>query len=128
MTSNPRGHQVIQLSIAVCVIDTVAVAVRFLARWSTKAKLALDDWLIVASLVPFYGMITSSWLRMYPEIACFAAFVAPFERRLPDVMSPSRYQRRIRKTNGIPDGARGYNVDESKNPAVPELCDLTYLL
>lgn len=64
--SNPRGDQVINLSIAVGVIDSVAVGLRLLARWKSKATFAKDDWFIVGSLIPLYAMITTSTLRMDP--------------------------------------------------------------
>lgn len=54
---------IINLSIAVGVIDTFAVVLRFIARWQSNAAFAADDWLMAASLVPLYGMIASSTLR-----------------------------------------------------------------
>lgn len=60
---NPRGDQVINLSIAVGTIDTVAVGLRLLAEWTSKAPFATDNWFIVGSLIPLYGMITTSTLR-----------------------------------------------------------------
>ncbi len=58
-----QGAQVIRLSIAVGVIACVAVLLRFVARWKSKASFALDDWWIIGSLIPFFGMIASSILR-----------------------------------------------------------------
>ena len=43
--------------IAVGVAVTIAVILRLVARWRSKATFAVDDWLIVASLVPTYGML-----------------------------------------------------------------------
>ena len=57
MLSNPVGDTVVRTSIVFGVIDTVAVALRLLARWTSNAAFAADDALIVASLVPLYGMI-----------------------------------------------------------------------
>jgi hypothetical protein len=39
------------------VIDTLAVVLRFIARRKSKLRLALDDWLIAASLIPAHCMI-----------------------------------------------------------------------
>lgn len=51
------GNRVVLISIAFGVIDTVAVALRLLARWRSNAAFAADDALIIASLVPLYAMI-----------------------------------------------------------------------
>ena len=57
MVYNPVGNQVVRISIAFGVIDTIAVALRLLARRRSKAAFAADDALIVASLVPLFAMI-----------------------------------------------------------------------
>lgn len=57
MVSNPVGDHVVRTSIAFGVIDTVAVALRLLARWRSNAAFAADDALIIFSLVPLYVMI-----------------------------------------------------------------------
>ena len=46
----------LQVSIAVSVLASLAVAFRFLARWRSKAPFALDDWFLVGSLLPLFGM------------------------------------------------------------------------
>ena len=56
------GAEVIRLSIAVCVLSTVAVGLRLLARWKSNAPFACDDWCLVGSLLPFYSMIACSTL------------------------------------------------------------------
>lgn len=53
----------LQVSIAMGVLASLAVALRVLARWRVKASFALDDWFLIASLVPFYGMLAISKLR-----------------------------------------------------------------
>ena len=58
MPENPLGNQVIRISIALGVLITLAVPLRFLARWKSKAKLATDDVLIIISMLPQYVMIT----------------------------------------------------------------------
>ncbi|KAL8903239.1 MAG: hypothetical protein Q9207_004050 [Kuettlingeria erythrocarpa] len=54
---NPHGVFVVGFSIAVAVLDTLAVALRFLARHRSKASFAADDWWILGSLIPLYLMI-----------------------------------------------------------------------
>lgn len=41
-------------------VVSLAVALRFAARWRSQAIFAADDWWIIASLIPFYSMIGSS--------------------------------------------------------------------
>ena len=50
---------------AVGIIDTAAVILRFAARVKCKAKLGVDDIFIALSLVPLYGMMTTSILRAF---------------------------------------------------------------
>ena len=65
MVSNPVGDLTVRVSIAFGVIDTIAVALRLLARTRTKASLAADDALITASLIPLYGMIVIGYLGQF---------------------------------------------------------------
>ena len=53
----------LQVSIVVGVLASLAVALRFLARSRSKTSLALDDWFLVGSLLPLYGMLAISVLR-----------------------------------------------------------------
>ena len=46
-----------RVAIACGVIETVAVCLRLLARWKSKAQFAVDDWIIVATLIPSYAML-----------------------------------------------------------------------
>ncbi len=62
LAENPRGARVYHVGIALGVLTTVAVLLRLLARWKTKAKFAADDISIVISLIPFYVMIVLSYL------------------------------------------------------------------
>lgn len=57
MANNPAGHQVIVTSIALGVVNAIAVVLRTLARWRSNAALAADDALIIASLAPLLAMI-----------------------------------------------------------------------
>ena len=57
MPGNSLGNQVIRISIALGVLITVAVPLRLLARWKSKAKFAIDDVLIIMSILPQYVMI-----------------------------------------------------------------------
>ena len=63
--ANPRGAQAINVSIAVGVLAPVAVLLRILARSRSKAPLAIDDWLIVASLLPLFAMVSASILSQF---------------------------------------------------------------
>ena len=58
--SNPRGQAILNISIALGVLETVAVALRFLARRRLGARLWTDDWLILVALFTNYGMIIDS--------------------------------------------------------------------
>ena len=71
---NPKGEIVIIVTYVVGVILPVAVALRFLARWRSKAGFAADDWWIVASLIPSYGMLISGALSKHPGMAVYESF------------------------------------------------------
>ena len=62
MLENPVGNQVIRISIALGALITFAVPLRLLARWKSKANLAMDDVLIIISVLPQYAMITTGVL------------------------------------------------------------------
>lgn len=62
---NPRGAQAINVSIAVGAIAPVAVLLRIVARSRSKSPLAIDDWLIIASLLPLFAMISASILSQF---------------------------------------------------------------
>ncbi|KAI4088080.1 MAG: hypothetical protein LQ344_006342 [Seirophora lacunosa] len=57
--ANPRGIAILSICIACGIIETLAVALRFIARRKIKARLQIDDWLIFASLWPNYTMIVT---------------------------------------------------------------------
>ena len=57
MPENLIGNRVIHVSIALGALITLAVPLRLLARWKSKAKLAMDDVLIIISILPQYVMI-----------------------------------------------------------------------
>ena len=61
MASNPRGETVIRISIAIGIIDIIAVILRLYSRRLHKASVAIGDWLIVLSLVPAFSMIAAGW-------------------------------------------------------------------
>ena len=67
--SSPKGGFTVRFNIALGVIDTFAVALRLAARWRTKAKFAVDDWWIVWSLTPQYGMIALTIIGMFHQIS-----------------------------------------------------------
>jgi hypothetical protein len=54
LTQDVRGY-VQDISIAFTVFAAVFVLLRFIARWRQAARIAIDDWLIVASLVVLVG-------------------------------------------------------------------------
>lgn len=54
---NKRGDTIMNISIAIAIIVTFAIILRFIARKKTKASLAADDWFILASLIPTYAML-----------------------------------------------------------------------
>ena len=67
-TDNYRGDAMLYGCVAVGVVVTIAVILRLMARWRSKAAFAVDDWLIVASLIPTYGMLlcggfSESWME-----------------------------------------------------------------
>ena len=51
-----------QLSFSLCVIDTVAVALRILARWKSKTNFGSDDSMIALSLIPLWSMVAIGYL------------------------------------------------------------------
>ena len=57
LAENPKGERAYHIGIALAVLSTVAVILRLLARWKTKAKFAMDDLLIAISLLPCYVMV-----------------------------------------------------------------------
>lgn len=64
LADNPNGAQIFHTGVALAVIDTLAVLLRLLARWRSKASFAVDDLLISISMFPFYGMVVLSYFGM----------------------------------------------------------------
>ena len=60
--SNTLGKRIESTGLALAVLATVAVLLRILARWKSKAKFAEDDLMVVLSLFPFYAMTSISYL------------------------------------------------------------------
>ena len=54
---NPGRNQVIHVTVACGILATLAVFLRFVARWRSNASLGADDWWMLATLVPSYGML-----------------------------------------------------------------------
>lgn len=54
---NDRGNALLSVSIAFGVLETIAVALRFLSRRKLGVKWQIDDWLIFVALIPNYAMI-----------------------------------------------------------------------
>lgn len=63
-TVNPGRDRVIHVTVACGVLATVAVCLRFAARWRSPASFAADDWWMVASLIPSYGMLAVGSISM----------------------------------------------------------------
>ena len=57
MSDQSRADSVNRVAVACGVIETIAVCLRLLARWKTRAQFAIDDWLVVATLIPSYAML-----------------------------------------------------------------------
>ena len=81
MVSNPVGDLTSRISIAFGVIDTIAVALRLLARTKTKASLSADDALITVSLIPLYGMAVISYLGQSKVLRIAGGFTDLDRRR-----------------------------------------------
>lgn len=62
MSPNPRGDMVLRVTIVFGVIDTLAVMLRFLVRKKRGTKIGADDWMVMASLLPVYSMISTTYL------------------------------------------------------------------
>ena len=62
--SNTLGKEIETLGLALSILATVAVLLRILARWKSKASFAGDDLLIILSLFPFHGMTAISYLGL----------------------------------------------------------------
>lgn len=54
----------IKVTIACGILETLAVFLRLLARWRSKAAFAADDWWIVATLIPSYAMLAVGCLMV----------------------------------------------------------------
>ncbi len=82
-TVNPRRDQVIRVTVACGVLATVAVLLRFVARWKIKASFAADDWWMVASLIPSYGMLAVGSISSFvaPALPSLANKFSDYERK-----------------------------------------------
>ena len=57
MSIQSRADSVNRVAVACGTIETIAVCLRLLARWKSKARFAIDDWIVVATLIPSYAML-----------------------------------------------------------------------
>ena len=64
---NPGRDRVAQVTVACGVLATVAVVLRFVARWRSKASFAADDWWMVASLIPSYSMLAVGSISLFVD-------------------------------------------------------------
>ena len=60
--SNTLGKEIERIGLALAILATVAVLLRVLARWKSKASFAGDDLMIILSIFPFYAMTYISYL------------------------------------------------------------------
>ena len=67
MVFSQGGELVLRTTIACGVLETVAVILRLRAQWKNNQRFYKDDWWIVASLVPSYGMLA---VGMLSESSC----------------------------------------------------------
>ena len=56
MVANPRGLAVVYADIALSVLVTIFVLLRVLARQRSKLPFGADDWLVIATMLPFFVM------------------------------------------------------------------------
>ena len=56
-SKDTRGPTVLVIAYADTVLLTIAVALRFMARWISKAGIAIDDWWIFGGLLLSYGVV-----------------------------------------------------------------------
>lgn len=59
-----RGYVIINMTIVVAILVTIAVILRSLARWKSKAGFDIDDYFIFGSLIPLYAMLACGSLSM----------------------------------------------------------------
>ena len=69
MSDQSRADSVNRVAVACGVIETVAVCLRLVARWKTRAQFAVDDWLVVATLIPSYAMLVLGSFSASPSEA-----------------------------------------------------------
>ncbi|MCJ1468579.1 hypothetical protein MMC07_007208 [Pseudocyphellaria aurata] len=60
MSPNPRGDAVVRWIVAIGVLDGLAVVLRLWVRKRNGTKIAADDWMVIASLVPAFCMIATA--------------------------------------------------------------------
>ena len=66
---NPERDRVAQVTVACGLLATVAVILRFVARWRSNASFAADDWWMVASLIPSYSMLAVGSISLFIDSA-----------------------------------------------------------
>ncbi|EED16368.1 integral membrane protein [Talaromyces stipitatus ATCC 10500] len=75
MAPSARGWEEIKIGIALSVLATIAVFLRFVARFVKKVKLGTDDWLALASLILISAMLIEliiCTLTSYPSTSSFS--------------------------------------------------------
>ena len=67
MAPSERGWEEIRIGIALTVLTFIAVVLRFVARFTKKVKLGIDDWLALVSMVSIVAMSTEMILCLLPS-------------------------------------------------------------
>lgn len=105
---NEPGRAILYVCITCGVLETLAVALRFLARRKMKARLQIDDWLIFASLWPNYAMIvTGGFCKQY--LTNIALLGIDFH---------SGWRRQSRVANRLPDSSPDGPISSGKTTPV----------
>ena len=67
MSVQSRADSVNRVAVACGIVETIAVCLRLLARWKSQAQFAIDDWIVVATLIPSYAMLVLGAFSMLPN-------------------------------------------------------------
>ena len=91
---NPRRDRVIRVTVACGILATVAVCLRFVARWRSKASFAADDWWMGASLIPLHCMLAVSTISSFANPAfSFSCWRIQWSRAGEEAGIPTRWPR-----------------------------------
>lgn len=94
MAPSARGWDEIKIGIALSVLATIAVVLRFVARFVRRVKLGTDDWLALASLV----LITAMLIELIICISAPSPSIMPFS--LSDAINRGNYRKQWKASQG----------------------------